>query len=168
MFCWELEGHYRCTMSMAIAPFWFSTKHFWIVIAPFWLSTDNLWIMKIKVYIIFLFPLNLTFVEFQKKSSAFLGGEIIRAHNIQTTSTNRSKSIMSPVSSLFSSISAAWSKYCPLGQWIWAPLLRILVSLWYWWLHKITTKLLFQGISQFSYFKSDWSVYNIENFITNT
>ena len=31
MFCWELEGRYRCTKSMAIAPFWFSTKHLWIL-----------------------------------------------------------------------------------------------------------------------------------------
>ena len=37
---WAPEGccrHRHCT---AIAPFWFSTEHLWILIAPFWLSTD--------------------------------------------------------------------------------------------------------------------------------
>ena len=29
---WKLEGHYRCTMSMAIVPIWFSMEHLWIVI----------------------------------------------------------------------------------------------------------------------------------------
>ena len=29
MFRWELEGRYRCTKFMAIAPFWFSTKRHW-------------------------------------------------------------------------------------------------------------------------------------------
>ena len=28
-------------LASAIAPFWFSTEHIWIVIAPFWLSTDG-------------------------------------------------------------------------------------------------------------------------------
>ena len=41
MFSWELEGRYRCTKSLAIAPFWFSTEHPWIVIVPFWLLTDQ-------------------------------------------------------------------------------------------------------------------------------
>ena len=40
MFRWEPEGRYRCTKSMAIAPFWFSTEHLWSAITPFWLSTD--------------------------------------------------------------------------------------------------------------------------------
>ena len=39
---WEPEGCYRCTMSMAITPIWFSTEHLWVVIAPFWLSTDDM------------------------------------------------------------------------------------------------------------------------------
>ena len=43
MFHWEPEGHYHCTMSTAIAPFWFSMEHLWIVIAPLWLSTDDMW-----------------------------------------------------------------------------------------------------------------------------
>ena len=42
MFPWEPEGRYCCTMSMAIAPFWFSTEYLWKVIAPFWLSTDDM------------------------------------------------------------------------------------------------------------------------------
>ena len=42
MFCWEPEGHYCCTMSMAIMPFWFSMEHLWIVIVPFWPSTEEL------------------------------------------------------------------------------------------------------------------------------
>ena len=42
MFCWEPEGHYRCTMSMAMAPLWLSMEHHWIVIAPVWLSTDDI------------------------------------------------------------------------------------------------------------------------------
>ena len=41
MFCWEPEGRYRCTESMATAPFWFSTEHRWTVLMPFWLSTDD-------------------------------------------------------------------------------------------------------------------------------
>ena len=45
MFCWEPEGGYHCTMSVVIAPFWFSTEHLWIVIAPFWFSTEHLWIV---------------------------------------------------------------------------------------------------------------------------
>ena len=39
----EPEGRYRCTKSMAIAPFWFSMEYLWIVIAPFRLSTDNMY-----------------------------------------------------------------------------------------------------------------------------
>ena len=40
------DGHRHCTKSiMAITPFWFSTKHLWIVIALFWLSTDNFCIL---------------------------------------------------------------------------------------------------------------------------
>ena len=41
MFCWELEGRSRCTKSMGISPFWFSTKHLWIVIVPFWLTSNG-------------------------------------------------------------------------------------------------------------------------------
>ena len=36
------KGAIRCTMSMTIAPFWFSAEHFWIAITPFWLSTDDI------------------------------------------------------------------------------------------------------------------------------
>ena len=36
---WEPEGRYRCIKSMAIAPFWFSTKHRWIVITPFCIAS---------------------------------------------------------------------------------------------------------------------------------
>ena len=43
MFRWEPEGRYCCTKSMAIAPFWFSTEHFFSAIAPFWLSADDLY-----------------------------------------------------------------------------------------------------------------------------
>ena len=39
---WEPEGRYRCTKSMAIAPFWFSTEHIWSSIVPFWLSADDI------------------------------------------------------------------------------------------------------------------------------
>ena len=42
MFRWEQEGLYRCTKSIAITPFWFSTEHCWSAITPFWLSTDDL------------------------------------------------------------------------------------------------------------------------------
>ena len=40
-----LKGCYRCTKPMVIAPFWFSTKHLWIVIVPVWFSTKHLWIV---------------------------------------------------------------------------------------------------------------------------
>ena len=39
---WEPERRYRCTKSIAIAPFWFSMEHLWTAIMPFWLSTDDL------------------------------------------------------------------------------------------------------------------------------
>ena len=42
MFHREPEGRYCCTKYMAIAPFWFSMEHLWILIAPFCLSTDDL------------------------------------------------------------------------------------------------------------------------------
>ena len=45
MFHWEPEGPCRCTKSMAIAPFWFSMEHLWIVIVPFWFSMEHLWIV---------------------------------------------------------------------------------------------------------------------------
>ena len=52
---WEPEGHYHYSkmfhcepegrfchwLCTAIAPFWFSTEHLWILIAPFWLSTAD-------------------------------------------------------------------------------------------------------------------------------
>ena len=38
MFRWEPEGRYHHRLCTAIAPFWFSTEHVWLVIAPFWLS----------------------------------------------------------------------------------------------------------------------------------
>ena len=38
---WEPERRYRCTKSIAIAPFWFSMEHLWTAIMPFWLSTDD-------------------------------------------------------------------------------------------------------------------------------
>ena len=37
----EPEGRYRCTMSLAITPFWFSTEHRWRALTPFWLSADK-------------------------------------------------------------------------------------------------------------------------------
>ena len=51
MFCWEPEGRYRCSMYMymAIALFWCSTEHLWIVIAPFWLWSDNNLVVVIVV-----------------------------------------------------------------------------------------------------------------------
>ena len=33
---------YRCTTSMVIAPFWFSTEHCWTALTPFLLSVDKL------------------------------------------------------------------------------------------------------------------------------
>ena len=41
VFHWEPEGHYCQSVCTAIAPFWFSMEHCWIVIMPFWLSTDD-------------------------------------------------------------------------------------------------------------------------------
>ena len=41
MFCWEPKGSFHCTMSMAIAPFWFSTEHRWTALMPFWFSVDD-------------------------------------------------------------------------------------------------------------------------------
>ena len=38
---WEPEGRYRCTKSMARAPFWLSTAHRWTVLTPFWFSSDD-------------------------------------------------------------------------------------------------------------------------------
>ena len=49
MFHCEPEGLYHCTMSMAIAPFWFSMDHLWTMIAPFWLSTDDKMISSMDV-----------------------------------------------------------------------------------------------------------------------
>ena len=40
MFHWEPEECYRHELCTAIASFWFSTEHLWILIAPFWLSTE--------------------------------------------------------------------------------------------------------------------------------
>ena len=42
MFHWEPEGCYRCTKSMALAPFWFLMEHLWTAIMPLWLSTDSI------------------------------------------------------------------------------------------------------------------------------
>ena len=44
MFRWKPEGCYCCTKYTAIAPFWISTEHLWILITPFWFSTEHLWI----------------------------------------------------------------------------------------------------------------------------
>ena len=41
MFHWVSEGRNCHRLYTVIAPFWFSTKHRWIVIMPFWLSTDK-------------------------------------------------------------------------------------------------------------------------------
>ena len=41
MYRWELEGCYRCTNSMAIAPFWFSTEHCYTTLMPFWFSMEH-------------------------------------------------------------------------------------------------------------------------------
>ena len=41
VFRWEPEGHYCCTKSMAIVPFWFSEDHCWTVSTPFCFSTNN-------------------------------------------------------------------------------------------------------------------------------
>ena len=38
---WEPEGRYCHRLCTAIAAFWFSTEHLWILLAPFWLSTDD-------------------------------------------------------------------------------------------------------------------------------
>ena len=38
---------WKQSKSMAIALFWFSTKHLWIVIVPFWLSPDNMFLILI-------------------------------------------------------------------------------------------------------------------------
>ena len=35
------EGGYHHRLCTAIAPFWFSTEHLWILMVPFWLSTDD-------------------------------------------------------------------------------------------------------------------------------
>ena len=43
MLRWEPEGRYRHRHCTAIAPFWFSTEHLWIMIAPFWLSPDDIY-----------------------------------------------------------------------------------------------------------------------------
>ena len=37
-----LSPYRLCT---AIAPFWFSMEHLWIMIVPFWVSTEHLWIV---------------------------------------------------------------------------------------------------------------------------
>ena len=42
MFPWEQKGSYRCTKSMAIAPFWFSMEHQWTALTPFWFSADDI------------------------------------------------------------------------------------------------------------------------------
>ena len=39
---WEPEGRYCHRHCTGIVPFWFSTKHLWILIAPFWLSHDEI------------------------------------------------------------------------------------------------------------------------------
>ena len=49
MFCWEPEGRYCGTKSMAIAPFWFSTEYRWSALAPFWLSADDFWSTRQEV-----------------------------------------------------------------------------------------------------------------------
>ena len=43
MFSWEPEGRYCHRLCTAIAPFWFSMVHCWIMIMPFCLSTDRIW-----------------------------------------------------------------------------------------------------------------------------
>ena len=54
MFCWEPEGRYRCTKSMVIEPFWFSTEHHWIALTTFWCSTEDISIFELfflfKIY----------------------------------------------------------------------------------------------------------------------
>ena len=42
MFRWEPEGRYFHKLCTALAPFWFSTEHLWMMIMPFWLSTDDI------------------------------------------------------------------------------------------------------------------------------
>ena len=56
MFRGEPEGCYRCTKSMAIAPFWFSTEHLLILIAPFYLSTDDMFSCCYKTHTFSLMP----------------------------------------------------------------------------------------------------------------
>ena len=43
MFRWEPEGRYRHRIFTAVAPFWFSTAHLWMLIAPFWLVFIFTW-----------------------------------------------------------------------------------------------------------------------------
>ena len=50
MLCWKPEGRYRCTMFMAIAPFWFSTEHHYTALTPFWLSTDDIFYVTSMMY----------------------------------------------------------------------------------------------------------------------
>ena len=42
MFHREPEGHYRCTKSMVIVPFWFSLEQHWTALTPFWLSAKDM------------------------------------------------------------------------------------------------------------------------------
>ena len=49
MFRWEPEGRYRCTKSMVIAPFWFSTEHCRLALTPFWLSSDDIYVSRSSI-----------------------------------------------------------------------------------------------------------------------
>ena len=39
---WEPEGRYYQWLCTAIAPFWFSKEHHWVLIMPFWLSAYDI------------------------------------------------------------------------------------------------------------------------------
>ena len=41
MFCWDPEGRYRHRHCTAIAPFWFSMEHCWILILRHWLNLNS-------------------------------------------------------------------------------------------------------------------------------
>ena len=43
VFHWKLQLLYRCTKSMALAPFWLSTEHRWTALMPLWFSSPMKW-----------------------------------------------------------------------------------------------------------------------------
>ena len=51
MFRWEPEGRYRHRLCTAIAPFWFSTEHLWILICNSFLALNRRVIKWLWIYI---------------------------------------------------------------------------------------------------------------------